>query len=191
MPPGHLRHDRPRRKRFRDDPPLVRVTPPSPATNATANLDAPSRRGSVNYMVDHICEPMPSTGSHLPNYAARCKMGAKDRSDVRSQGPGRTRPSASTSGSKEMIAHRWGRNLKDVGDQVLMRGLGTAFPSVPPGLSPSYSGRRLKAGHKAHAGHSSAAAPPPPLRGSRVRRSGDAQDGRIRRFRSGGTAACG
>ena len=77
MPACHLRHDRARRKQFRDDPPLVRVTPPSPATNATANLDAPSRRGSVNYMVDHICEPMPSTGSHLPNYAARCKMGAK------------------------------------------------------------------------------------------------------------------
>ena len=58
---GHLRHDHARRKQFRDDPPLVRVIPPSPATNATANLDAPSRRGSVNYMVDHICEPMPST----------------------------------------------------------------------------------------------------------------------------------
>jgi hypothetical protein len=57
MPACHLRHDRARRKRFRDDPPLVRVTPPSPVTNATANLDAPSRRGSVNYMVDHICEP--------------------------------------------------------------------------------------------------------------------------------------
>ena len=52
MPASHLRHDRPRRKRLRDDPPLVRVTPPSPATNATPNLDAPSRRGSVNYMVD-------------------------------------------------------------------------------------------------------------------------------------------
>ena len=76
MPACHLRHDRARRKQFRDDPPLVRVTPPSPATNATANLDAPSRRGSVNYMVDHICEPMPSTGSHLPNYAARCRRGA-------------------------------------------------------------------------------------------------------------------
>ena len=79
MPACHLRHDRARRKQFRDDPPLVRVTPPSPATNATANLDAPSRRGSVNYMVDHICEPMPSTGSHLPNYAARCKMGERHR----------------------------------------------------------------------------------------------------------------
>ena len=46
MPAGDLRHNRPRRKRFRDDPPLVRVTPP--ATNATANLDPPAWRGSVN-----------------------------------------------------------------------------------------------------------------------------------------------
>ena len=44
MPACHLRHDHARRKRFRDDPPLVRVTPPSPATNATANLDAPFER---------------------------------------------------------------------------------------------------------------------------------------------------
>jgi hypothetical protein len=49
MPACHLRHDRARCKRFRDDPLLVRVTPPSPATNATANLDASSRRGSINY----------------------------------------------------------------------------------------------------------------------------------------------
>ena len=41
MPACHLRHDRARRKRFRDDPPRVRVTRPSPATNATANLNAP------------------------------------------------------------------------------------------------------------------------------------------------------
>ena len=81
-----------------------------------------SRHGSVDYIVDHICEPMPSTGSHLPNYVARCKMAAKHRSDVRSQGPGRTRPSASTSGSKEMIAHRWERNLKDVGFGLMTGG---------------------------------------------------------------------
>jgi hypothetical protein len=30
-------------------------------------------------MIDHICKPMPSTGSHLPNYAARCKMGERHR----------------------------------------------------------------------------------------------------------------
>jgi hypothetical protein len=33
---------------------------------------------------------------------------------------------------------------KDVGDQALMRGLGTAFPSVRPGLSLSYCGRRRR-----------------------------------------------
>jgi hypothetical protein len=32
-----------------------------PATDATANFDASARRGSVNYMVDHICEPILST----------------------------------------------------------------------------------------------------------------------------------
>lgn len=33
--------------------------------------------------------------------------------------------------------------LKDVGDQALMRGLVTAFPIVRPGLFLSYCGRRL------------------------------------------------
>jgi hypothetical protein len=42
-----------------------------------------------------------------------------------------------------MLAHGWGQDLKDVGDQALMRGLATAFPSVRPGLSLSYCGRRL------------------------------------------------
>ena len=78
MPACHLRHDRARRKRFRDDPPLValfhRRQRPTPL-----QISTPSRRGSVNYMVDHICEPIPSTGSHLPNYAARCKMGERHR----------------------------------------------------------------------------------------------------------------
>jgi hypothetical protein len=41
-----------------------------------------------------------------------------------------------------MIAHGWRRGLKDVGDQALMRGLATAVPSVRPGLSLSYCGRR-------------------------------------------------
>jgi hypothetical protein len=75
MPARNLRHDRARRIKFRDDPSLIPVAPPRSATDATANLDASARRSSVNYLVDHICEPMPSTGSPLPNYAARCKMG--------------------------------------------------------------------------------------------------------------------
>ena len=63
-----------------------------------------------------------------------------------------------------MIAQRWRRNLKDVGDQALMRGLVTAFPSVRPGLSLSYCGRRREAGHKASDGSSPAVVPPPPVR---------------------------
>jgi len=39
-------------------------------------------------------------------------------------------------------AHGRGRNLKDVGDQALMRGLATAFPRMRPGLSLSYGGHR-------------------------------------------------
>ena len=34
---------------------------------------------------------------------------------------------------KESVAHERGRNLKDVGDQALMRGLATAFPRMRPG----------------------------------------------------------
>src|SRR5215212_6747834 len=63
-----------------------------------------------------------------------------------------------------MLAHGWGRGLKDVGDQALMRGLATAFPSMRPGLSLPYGGRRLIAGHKASDGSSPAVVPPPPMR---------------------------
>jgi hypothetical protein len=91
-------------------------------------------------------------------------VGSQRRSDVRSQGPGQHETFRFNERPEEMIAHRWERNLKDVGDQALMRGLGTAVPSMRPGLSPSYSGRRLKAGHKAAVGHSPAVAPPPPVR---------------------------
>src|SRR5688572_14758733 len=34
----------------------------------------------------------------------------------------------------QMMAYRWRRELKDVGDQPLMRGLATAFPSMRPWL---------------------------------------------------------
>src|SRR4029077_12017139 len=62
VPARDLRHHRARRKRLRNDPPLLRVAPAPPAANATANLDAPARPRSVNYMVDHVCEPISSTG---------------------------------------------------------------------------------------------------------------------------------
>lgn len=59
--------------------------------------------------------------------------------------------------------------LKDVGDQALMRGLATAFPIVRPGLFRSYCGRRSNAGHKASDGCSPAVVPPPPMREVQVR----------------------
>lgn len=62
VPARHLRHHRAGRKRLRNYPPLLRVAPAPPAANATANLDAPARRQGVNYMVDHVCKPISSTG---------------------------------------------------------------------------------------------------------------------------------
>ncbi len=53
-----------------------------------------------------------------------------------------------------MIAQGWRRDLKDVGDQALMRGLVTSFPIVRPGRSLSYGGRQRGAGHKAADGSS-------------------------------------
>lgn len=63
-----------------------------------------------------------------------------------------------------MIAHRWRQDLKDVGDQALMRGLDTALPIERLGLSRSYYGRRPMAGHKASVGRSPAVILPPPVR---------------------------
>ena len=68
-----------------------------------------------------------------------------------------------------MIAHGWRRDLKDVGDEALMRGLATAFPRVRLGLSRSYDGRRREAGHKASDGSSPAVVPPPPVCEGRFR----------------------
>ena len=61
---------------------------------------------------------------------------------VRCQRRGRASSPAVTSGGVELYAHGWRRDLMDVGDQALMRGLATAVPSVRPELSRSYGGRR-------------------------------------------------
>jgi len=52
----------------------------------------------------------------------------------------------------------------DVGDQALMRGLVTAFPSVRPGRSLSYDGRRPEPATKRVMGVPLPSAPPPPVR---------------------------
>lgn len=69
--------------------------------------------------------------------------------------------------------------LKDVGDQALMRGLATAFPIMRPGLFLSYCGRRSEAGHKADDGYTPAVVPPPPMREVQVR-CGDLRSDRLR-----------
>lgn len=71
---------------------------------------------------------------------------------------------APKNGEPMMVTHGWRRDLKDVGDQALMRGLATAFPIVRPRHYLSYSERRREAGHKASDGSSPAAIPPLPFR---------------------------
>ena len=100
------------------------------------------------------------------------KPGATDCSDVRCQGLAR-RISGRSRTRRRSAVHDIDRawveaELKDVGDQALMRGLATAFPIVRPGLFLSYSGRRPVAGHKAFDGHFPAVVPPPPMREFRV-----------------------
>ena len=55
----------------------------------------------------------------------------------------RDRP-APKNGVGWMIAHGWRRDLKDVGDQALMRGLATAFPIMRPGCPDLTAGVGVK-----------------------------------------------
>src|SRR5713226_4137828 len=54
MPARHFRHDRARQKGFRNDPFLDVITPAA----TTSRPDVPPRLRCVNYMVDHMCEPI-------------------------------------------------------------------------------------------------------------------------------------
>ena len=120
MPACHLRHDRARRKRFRDDPPLVRVTPPSPATNATANLDAPSRRGSVNYMVDHII------------YANRCHQQVRIF---------RTMPLAAKMGGRHRLRRAIAAAMRDAVAPAVMGDAPDQLPRSDTAFNPSAPAR--------------------------------------------------
>ena len=85
MPACHLRHDRARRKRFRDDAALVLVTPPRPSTNATANSTRFRGAQASTIWSTIFANRSCQHGSHLPNYAALGEIGAKH---TRGQTPG-------------------------------------------------------------------------------------------------------
>ena len=53
-----------------------------------------------------------------------------------------------------VTAHSWRRDLKDVGDQALIRGLDTAFPCMRPEADPILQRASADAGHKACDGYS-------------------------------------
>jgi hypothetical protein len=118
-----------------------------PLLRHSSDADHPPRPGyrprRFNYMGDRLCDSTSRMRPHRAVHRACYRVGAENRSDVRSQGPGRARTSASTGRLRKMIAHRWERNLKDVGDQALMCRLDTQIPRSRPGLSRSYNGRRL------------------------------------------------
>jgi hypothetical protein len=64
-------------------------------------ISTPPRRSDVSTIWSTIyANRSPQIRSHLAAQLARCKVGAEHRSDVRSQGPGRTRTTASTGGFK-------------------------------------------------------------------------------------------
>ena len=74
-------------------------------------------------------------------YKIAVRVRAAHRSDVRCQCFRHQEPTAQTNGCSD--GRVWVEaELKDVGDQALMRGLDTAFPIMRPGLFLSYCGRR-------------------------------------------------
>ena len=65
-----------------------------------------------------------------------------------------------------MAAYRWGRGLKDVGDQALIRGLDTAFPCMRPGADPNLQRASAKPATKRVTDIPLLWSRPPPVRGS-------------------------
>ena len=63
VPPCHLRNNCARGKGFRNDPALLRLGPATPTPNTCPDFYSAARPRSVKYIVDHICEPIPSNRS--------------------------------------------------------------------------------------------------------------------------------
>ena len=63
VPPCHLRNNCARGKGFRNDPALLRLGPATPTPNTCPDFYSAARPRSVKYIVNHICEPIPSNRS--------------------------------------------------------------------------------------------------------------------------------
>src|ERR1700691_4308121 len=63
VPPCHLRNNCARGKGFRNDPALLRLGPATPTPNTCPDFYSAARPRSVKYIVDPICEPIPSNRS--------------------------------------------------------------------------------------------------------------------------------
>jgi hypothetical protein len=139
MPPRDSANRRLTRQTFSDDPRLLFRAPNPPAARTREHLNAPNRlRDSA--MLDSKSNGQPSR--RLSDQSLTRKVGSKHRSDVRCQGSGRRSSSVLRCGCSADDRAWVEAELKDVGDQALMRGLATAFPIVRPGLFLSYCGRR-------------------------------------------------
>ena len=77
VPSRNFRHDYARLIGFRDYLALDLIAPPAPTANPGANINAAASLRSVNYMVNHICEPIQSRRATLPDQIERCKMGTE------------------------------------------------------------------------------------------------------------------
>ena len=65
MPPRHFRHDCAGLVGFRDYLALDLIAPPAPTANPGANINAAASLRSVNYIVNHICEPIQSRTGYI------------------------------------------------------------------------------------------------------------------------------
>jgi hypothetical protein len=63
VPPRHLGNNRSREIGLRDDPALLFLARATPAANTSPDFYSATWPRSVKYIVDHICEPIPSKRS--------------------------------------------------------------------------------------------------------------------------------
>src|SRR6266404_2013154 len=78
VPSRHLRNNRSRAIRLRDNPALLFLGPATPAANTSPDFNTPKRPPRiVKYIVDHICEPI------SPNRSTSDKLSAPPQGAVK------------------------------------------------------------------------------------------------------------